>query len=228
MLKNYYDEKLEVINTLLKKEKFKKVYEIINKELKMPYIPEIYEFQFIKIMNDIKSDVIGKDSLTVVPREVVIDYLLSEDPEQEMIALELLRDHNLRYEKEIIKKRIETWPVSKTTQKAYLFELLIEQEINMEVNFNGLILNSKTNGSILEKPTVIETMNQMSKYFKKNPSTLNMALDEFQRFLLISYPAVPEDGKEFAKDISQIVKSMFESKINLTKKQLRIKEMLSK
>ena len=121
----------------------------------MPYIPEIYESQYIKLINDIKSEVKGDDQPTIVTRDIAIDYLLSENEEKENISLELLRDHNLRYVKDVLKNRLETWPSNKNTQKAFLFELLVEQEIDMEINFNGFNLNPKKTGTILSKPTVI-------------------------------------------------------------------------
>ena len=228
MNKNYYDEKLDEIKELLEKKEFNKVYDLINEELKMPYTPEIYEKKFLDIINDIKHEVIGDHTPSKVTREVAIDYLLSEDEQKESIALELLRDHNLRYDKELIKKRIETWPVEKTMLKAYLFELLIEQEINIDIDFNGIKLNSSTSGSILDNESVIETLNEIPKHFEKNPSAMNLALDEFQRFLLMTYPAIPEDGKNFALDISQIVKSMFDEKTELTDLQTRIKNLMAK
>lgn len=228
MIKNYYEEKLEEISILLKENNFKKVYEIIQEELKMPYIPEIYEKQFLETINDIKHYIVGDESPTSLSREIAMEYLISDDEAQECIALELLKEHNLRYEKEIIKQRIETWPIEKNMLKAFLFESLVEQEIDIDINFNGLKLNPKTTGTILLNKEVQKTMEEIPNYFEKNPAASNMALDEFQKFLLITYPAVPENGKEFAKDISQIIKSMFEDGIKLTDKQKRIKELLSK
>ncbi|NQZ66119.1 MAG: DUF3196 family protein [Mycoplasmatales bacterium] len=224
--KNYYEEKIDEIKELLSDSNFKKIYQLINEELKMPYIPEKYEKYFLDTINQIKHHVVGDDSHVSVSRHVAMEYLLSEDFNQESIALELLRDHNLRYEKELLKNRIETWPAEKNILKAFLFELLVEQEISIDINFNGILMNPAKNGSILENKEVKKTLQAMEKYFEKNPSTLNMALDEFQRFLLITYPAVPEDGDAFAFDISQIIKSMFDEKIGLTERQNKIKEIL--
>lgn len=228
MSKNYYDETLEKIDLLIKDNKLQEAHDLIQSELRMPYIPEIYEVKFIEIINDIKRELVGDGATNAVPREVAIEYLLSEDEQQESIALELLRDHNLRYDIDLIKKRIETWPFEKNMMKAYLFELLIEQQIDVDINFNGMVLNPSKTRTILDSETVVETMKEIPNHFDSNPAAENMALDEFQRFLLITYPAVPEDGKEFAKDISQIVKSMFDDEVKLSDKQKRIKELLSK
>lgn len=228
MSKNYYDEKLEEIGVLIKDKKFQEVYDIIHAELQMPYIPEIYETKFIDIMNTVKVELLGDKATTTVSRDVALEYLLSEDEQQELIALELLRDHNLRNDVEIVKRRIETWGPDKNMQKAYLFELLVDQEIDVDVNFNGLTINPKTAGSILENEQVQVALNEIPNHFDKNPQAENLALDEFQRFLLMTYPAVPEDGASIANDFAQIVKSMFDDKVELSDLQVRIKQLLTK
>ena len=108
MSKNYYEEQLEKIIKLIKKEEYKIAYDLIEDELKMPYIPEIYEVKFIDLLNNVKSELLNDNISHSVPKDVALDYLTSEDEQKEAMALELLRDHNLRPEKELFKRRIET------------------------------------------------------------------------------------------------------------------------
>lgn len=227
MEKNYYEEKIEEINELITKKEFKEAFSLLKEELAISYIPSIYEKQFDKLLEDIKPELIEKNTGHGVSSEVALEFLTSNDEKQEAIALEVLRDHNLRNHIDLLKERIESWPTNKTIMKAFLFELLIEQEIDVEINFNGLKLNPK-NGSILNHEEVQKAMNEIPKQFDKDVAASNMALDEFQRFLLITYPAVPEDGKSMAIDISKIIKSFFDNKVLLNERQTKIKQILSK
>ena len=226
MKKNYYDEKIENIYLLISQKNYKQAISLIKEELRMPYIPKIYEEKIIKIMDNIKSENTNETNNTSISKDVAIEYLMSNEEEKESMALEFLREHNLRNDKDLFKKRLETWPLEKNILKAYLFELLVEQEIDMEINFNGINMNPLKNGSILNHIEVQKTMDSLSKIFEKNPSLMNLSLDEFQRFLLISYPAIPENGKLFAIEISCIINSMFDDKIKLSNTQKRIKELL--
>ena len=228
MSKNYYEEKLDEIYSLIEDKKNAEAYDLIKEELKMPYVPEIYETKFVEILENMKSELPSEIKSTMVPRDVAIEYLLSEDSQQEAIALELLRDHNLRYDQDLYKKKIETWGSDKNIFKAYLFELLVEQKINIDINFNGIKMNPSKNGTILKNKEVEIAMNEIQKWFEKNPSALALALDEAQRFLLITYPAIPESGIDYARDISKIVESMFDEKMILTERQTKMKELLKK
>ena len=224
---NHYEEKIKNAKELIKKGDLKIAYDILDEEMKMPYVPKIYEEQFIEIMNNIRVDLIGESSVHLVPRDVALEYLTSGSEEQEAMALEILREHNLRYDVQILKNVLESWGPEKQILKAFLFEILAEQEIDVDINFNGLKLNPRINGSILENKLVEETMKLIPKYFEKNPTSESLALEEFQRFLLLTYPAVPEDPKMFAWNLSQVIKSMFEE-IRLNDLQEKMKRMLQK
>ena len=104
MTKNHYEEKIEKVQKLIASGEYKIAYDILDEELKMPYIPKIYETTFIDMMNDIKVEMIGEPTQHIVPREIAMDYLISGDMEKEIMAIEMLRVHNLRYEVDTIKK----------------------------------------------------------------------------------------------------------------------------
>ncbi len=226
MKKNYYEEKISYIESLIKNKKYKKANQEILNELNLPYVPKIYEDIFNSMFEQIKEYSENNFSKTI-SKDVAIDYLISNDEKKETIAIELLRKHNLHHDKEIIKKRIETWNLNKTILKAYLFEILVEQNINIDINLNGIILNPAKFGSILDKKEVQKTILEIEKIFIKNPSWKELAINEFHKFLLFTYPAVPVKPKEFAYDIAKIIESHFDKKTSLTIKQQRIKNILS-
>ncbi|MCK5806775.1 MAG: DUF3196 family protein [Mycoplasmataceae bacterium] len=227
MSKNYYDETIEKVNKLMGDKKYEEADILLNTELAMPYIPKIYEDIFVDLKNEIKSFTIDESFTKTVPIDVALDYLTSGDINNESIALELLRDHNLRNHVEIIKKVIESWGADKNMLKAYLFELLIEQEINIDINLNGIQMNPSKTKTILENESVVSVMALIEDALKKNPSELSVALDEFQRFLLVTYPMVPNESKAMADDIVAVVHRMFDDKQELTERQKKIKEILS-
>ena len=227
MSKNYYDETIEKVKKLMGEKNYEDADILLNTELAMPYIPRIYEEIFIDLKNEIKASTIDTSFTKSVPIDVALDYLTSGDINNESIALELLRDHNLRNHVDILKKVIESWGVEKNMLKAYLFELLIEQEINIEINLNGMIMNPSKTKTILENESVIKVMKLIEESLKKNPSALELTLDEFQRFLLVTYPMVPNEAKAMSDDIIAVVQKMFDDKTILTERQKKIKEILS-
>jgi hypothetical protein len=107
MKKNYYEEKISYIESLIKNKKYKKANQEILNELNLPYVPKIYEDIFNSMFEQIKEYSENNFSKTI-SKDVAIDYLISNDEKKETIAIELLRKHNLHHDKEIIKKRIET------------------------------------------------------------------------------------------------------------------------
>lgn len=228
MSKNYYEEKIKSIENLIQNKKYKKAKKEIINELKVSYVPRIYEDVFNSMLEQISNKFDFNEKTKIISKAVAIDYLVSNDEKKETMAIELLRDHNLHLDKEIIKTRIETWDSNKNLLKAYLFEILVEQNIDIDINFNGLNLNPLKNGSILDKKEAIETLNEIEKIFTKNPSWKKMAIDEFYKFLLLNYPFVPEKPKEFANDICKIINSYFDNNFKLTSKQKKIKIILSK
>ena len=112
--------------------------------------------------------------------------------------------------------------------KAFLFELLIEQEVDIEISFNGMNINPSRVGSVLSNKKVIEINKILETKFQKDPAKLNIALDEFQKFLLLTYPIIPEDPKQFSSDLEMIVNSLFDEDIQLTQRQKIIKKALIK
>ena len=227
MSKNYYDETIEKTKKLIIKKEYESANILLNTELSMPYIPKIYEDIFIELKNEIKYITMGDTFTKSVSIDVAMEYITSGDINSESIALELLRDHNLRNHIDILKKVIESWGQEKNILKAYLFELLIEQEVNVEINLNGIMMNPFKTKTILENKNVIEVNKLISKSLRKNPSSLELALDEFQRFLLVTYPMVPNEAKAMSDDIIAIVEKMFDDKKELTQRQKKIKELLS-
>ena len=228
MNKNYYEEKLAEIKKLIQAEDFDNAKNLINDELRMPYIPEIYESKFVELANIIKLKTFKDNGpVMTISRDVALDYLFSEDPNNTLLALEVLPEHNLKYAQDLLKKRIESWGDDKNIWKGYLFEIMVEQDIDVDINFNGKIINPSKDKSILNSKTVMEIMGKLSHSFEKNPSITESAIQEFERYLLMTYPEVPNNPDEFTKDFVKVINSMLDENIQLAGKQLIIKKILN-
>lgn len=108
MSKNYYEEKIKSIENLIQNKKYKKAKKEIINELKVSYVPRIYEDVFNSMLEQISNKFDFNEKTKIISKAVAIDYLVSNDEKKETMAIELLRDHNLHLDKEIIKTRIET------------------------------------------------------------------------------------------------------------------------
>lgn len=227
MDKNYYAEKIADIKNLIAQEQYQEAKNVIEEELKMPYIPEKYEQTFIDLANEVKFNTLDdKQPIMTISRDVALDYLTSEDQSKELLALEVLSEHNLNGVKELLKRRIESWGTDKNMFKAYLFELMVDQEIDVDVNLNGQQINPRKNGSIMDNPTVLKIMNELDLSFDKNPSLLNSAKQEFERYLLLTYPNVPADDN-FANNFVKVIHSLLDNNIELSNEQLNIMKILN-
>lgn len=228
MDKNFYEEKLENISKLMNDNDFAEARRLIEEELKMPYIPKKYEGRFIELLNDIKLKTMDDKKVAMtLSLDVALEYLTSEDEERELIALEVLSEHNLRYCKDVLKNRIETWPSNKNMMKAFLFELLVDQEIDIDINYDGQIINPKNRGSIMQNSNVLNIYKILQTSFEKNPSLTQMATQEFERYLLLIYPNVPDNHNEFAEDFKKVIESLLNKDISLNERQLNIKKKLN-
>ena len=228
MDKNFYEEKLENISKLMNDNDFAEARRLIEEELKMPYIPKKYEGRFIELLNDIKLKTMDDKKVAMtLSLDVALEYLTSEDEERELIALEVLSEHNLRYCKDVLKNRIETWPSNKNMMKAFLFELLVDQEIDIDINYDGQIINPKNRGSIMQNSNVLNIYKILQTSFEKNPSLTQMATQEFERYLLLIYPNVPGNHNEFAEDFKKVIESLLNKDISLNERQLNIKKKLN-
>lgn len=216
--KNYYEEKIDQIQNLLKNGKYEEASKTVVEELNMPYIPSQYE----QIFNDFNEKIIYMQHkldkpLSAMSRNEVLSFLFSGEEEKEKIALEMLPEQNLRYMKVELKKAIESWGDDKNIEKAFIFEALVDQEIDIEIEFKkGKKMNPIRDYDVIANVEVSFAMSCLEEIFNKEPSLLEIAKAEFERYLLLSYPLEVKNGKELAFEIAQVVKFMFNANVDLS------------
>ena len=223
---NFYEEKLEEVNLLIKNNQLLKVVDILKEELNMPYVPAKYEVQFKKILDETIFKLMDdKGSNTMVNIEDVLS-MLNKDEESQAVALELLKGHNLRPVASVLKARIESWDQKDNLKRSFLFEMLAEQEINIDVSIDGSILNPSKN-SILENIEVVKGLKMIPSLVEKTPQLLEPTIGEYRRYLLLNFPNKIQDGEQLARNIFNIINHMFNQENSLTNEEVKILEILN-
>lgn len=220
MSNNFYDEKLNEIKAAIEKGDFKLAHSLLTEELKMPYIPAVYEKQFQELFADVVRALMTEEGRKQLPIEDISEMLFGEDAEQ-LMAIEMLKDSNIRPIKDEIKRRIESYTDADALKRTFLFELLAGQEIAMEIVINNVVLDPSKH-SITKSEEVKRAIDALPYIVAKNPQMYEPVFNELQRYFLLKFPEVPLDGKLLVEQIYNIVRSMFEPSMVLTDEEKEI------
>lgn len=226
MSENFYEEKLKEIRKAIADGDFKLANNLLTEELKMPYIPQIYENQFKELFTEVIRNLMTDEGRKQVPLEEQVEMLFGEDGEQ-LMAIEMLKDANVRPVKDEIKNRIETYSKDEALKRTFLFELLAEQEIAIEIEIEGQKLDP-TKHSITKNEEVKRAIDALPYVVAKHPQMYEPVFNELQRYFLMKFPEVPQDGKLLVEQIYNIVLSMFEADVVLTEQEKEIFDFLNK
>lgn len=219
---NYYQETLNKIKELVKNEEYKKAYEIILEELKMPYVPKVYEVEFHNLHELVRSkvEVDKSKNSSFASLEDLMDMLMSDEPRDQVQALEMMQPHNLRNFKKTLKARIESWDDSLVISKSFLFELMIEQEIDIDIEFRkGLILNPAKCNSIMEDSSIELMFDEIERLTFKEPTLTQACFEQAKYHILLNYPLKPQDPIIWAAQLVRVVRFMYGEEITLTQEE---------
>lgn len=214
-MEDYYQEKLKEIKSIMGTDPHKAFMEVSN-ELNMPYVPSVYEGEFVKLHNELK--VILKEEVTAkkLSNEDILEYLWSEDTTKRIMAVENLKNSNLRDFKEDVAKWIEQQDASHNITKAFLYELLADQEINIEITIDGVVLNPAIDKSLFDNNEFKKGLIKVQELTRNEPSLEKMLLEEYERFFLMTFPKKHKDGEALAISILNIIKKMMDDKVVLS------------
>ena len=226
MQDNFYTEKINEIKKLIKNGELTKAQQELTEELNMPYIPEIYEVEFSKLYQEILHTLMSDQPDNKVKALDTIMEMLFGDESAQSIALELISSHNLRPVKTQIKNRIESWTSKDAIKRSFLFEILCEQEINLDVLIDGVKVNP-IKDQVVDNKTLLEALKIIEELSLKNPQLKDIAFNEVRRFILINFPKKDFEIKPLVNSIYKITESMFNENISLDKKDMEIREILN-
>lgn len=216
---NYYEEKLEELQKLIGNDK-QKALELINEELKMPYIPEKYEAQFIALADELEFELRGDAKVTQLTREEILEYLFSNDKVKVAAAIDSLRDQNIR----TYLNDVERWlfiNADDSIGQAIIFEILVEQQIDKNISFGDTVLNPVKTGDLMSQKEIKKAFEVIINS-EEQPQIQESAIQELQFYILKTFPNFPKDGKTLAIDLMDIIKSLLNNENQFDGKKLEI------
>ncbi len=207
---SYYDELFLKIDDLLKNKDQKKALDLIEEELKLPYIPKDIEVKLREYYNDLFL----KDSFShELSDEEIEDYLFKDEMHQ-LIAVNTLADKNLRNYLEIAEHYLCSEAF--VNAKVLLVESLIRQEISTEIRMSEkgmeycfipkyLLLPEESDG-------FIEALKIIEDYYLKEPSKIIFSKELLYKECLLALPIsyTIEESTKLAHNIIEYIEKCFD------------------
>lgn len=170
---NYYDEILDMINSLLEAKEYDEAKRIILNELDMPYVPLDIETKLKMALDEIKHDSIVNNNLS---DEDIASYLY-QDENHQLLAINELNKRNLREYKSLVNEYLSSNGFKNA--KVLLIDSLINQEINDEFNYKDNDVEYTFNPSnikpIVDNDSYLVCLSKLNDIYMKEPSLLIMA-----------------------------------------------------
>jgi len=206
---NYYDEAIIKINKFIEENKINDAIDLIEEELKAPYLP----IDFEKKIKDIHSKIsISKTNNQRLTYDEIEEYLFSTY-EKQLIAVVELNNYNLRDYVDLINRYLTS--DGYINAKALLIDSLVKQEISDEIKYSNEGIEytfiPKFVLPVEESDGFINAINYINEYYMKEPSKLLMAKDLVYKEALLSLPLnlEAEEGEILAKKAIDYIEEAF-------------------
>lgn len=204
-MENYYDDILQEIDDLLQNGKVQEADLLVQRELKMPYIPKEAEDQLRKAANEIRYRKAEHGEHGEESMEKLL-HRLKGKPQSQLLAAEKLAGRNLRECLDEIKDWLEKDPQPEAS--ALMIEALAEQEINDEFVMirNGVEYTFFPEDVVpIAKQEVLPiALHYLQDWFYKDPDLYEMAqtllIHEMYMFLPLMYEK--EEAPSLAYEIA--------------------------
>ncbi|MFV0394732.1 MAG: DUF3196 family protein [Coprobacillaceae bacterium] len=201
--KTYYDVVAMYVSILRELEEYEEAINLIIEELSMPYIPYQYETMYNAAYDDLliakreanEGMEVRNHAFNV---EDIENVLLKEGTNEDVLymAIDQMQDMNIRRLVPTIRQFL-TLKTKPDFAKSLLFELMIEQEIDEEMEMfkdgETYYLNPSYASMVLQQEAAIEIAELLSNIEDDNPS-LHLLCEQFLHFFLYSvYPKYIEE-----------------------------------
>ena len=210
---NYYESTLEKINSLIENEKIDEAMDIIQEELKAPYLPKKFEETIKKIYMDYKPQKYG--FRLELSDEDVMEYLKGSS-EKQLVAIDQLDKRNLRDYIDICNEYLCSEDAM-INAKVLLIDSLIRQEIGEEMK----MINEGMEYSFIPKYIVPVTESEgyvaardyLNDFYMKDPSKARMAVNLLYSQVIMALPlnVNKEEGIYLAEKIVEYIDGSFEA-----------------
>lgn len=204
----YYEELLEKIESYINEENFKEASDLIESELKQPYIPSNTLEKLLYYKELLPKKAI-KFSLT---DDEIIDYLNAEE-EKQLIGVECLNKKNLRDYIDICNNYLKGDGF--INAKVLLIDSLIRQDIGDDIYFNNAGLEytfiPKYIMPLEESDGYKTAIKKLNELFMKEPSMLEMSKSLVYKECLLKLPINLDEieGEELANRVYDYIVKAF-------------------
>ncbi|WP_339022425.1 DUF3196 family protein [Spiroplasma endosymbiont of Crioceris asparagi] len=196
MAKNYYEEILEEIEELISEAKFDEALDLLNVELKMPYIPKDIEVKMMKLFKEVailKQEKISQELKSNWSLEKV-NKIINDQKKVDLhvIAFSKLRDFNAKKILDSLITYLKNYN-NPDEAKTFLFLVLAEQELDHVFEFKKANTTFKLNPKNID----INKYNEKNKIVKKlieealqhkEPVLASLSLQLFNQFTFCLFP----------------------------------------
>lgn len=204
----YYEELIRNLENFINAKQYKEALELINSELRLPYIPsDVYE-KLIKL-----KDLIPKNEAKLSLNDEEIEEYLKSSNEKQLIAVEVLNHKNLRDYIDLCNEYLTNDGF--INSKVLLIESLIKQDISDEINFNNDGLEYTFIPRYIMLPEESDgyktAINRLNELFMKEPSKLEIAKSLVYKECIMALPINLDEteGYELANNIYKYVLKAF-------------------
>lgn len=210
---NYYEEILNEIKELIAASSYDKAKVKLETELSLPYVPQIYEEQFLVLLKEVNSHLNIKDSIRAMPSvDEMIVWLFDDELENQLLMVSYLKEMKITPFLDAIKDYLLK-PKYLDIQSILIYQL-IEAQIKEEIKTikDGMEITFIPN--YCELPQDSDGFELSIKYFqehiKQNPSVLNLCVEVLHLELMHKLPfSFEEDDVDILAP--SIVKYVYES-----------------
>jgi len=218
---NFYEEKIKEIKKLIVSGKKDEAKTLVMAELNMPYIPRKYESEFLLLRDSlISSESTSKESL--MTKDEVLTLLYSDDQISKLIAIKNMEHMNIRTFITQVVKWMESASINERLLVANLYELLVEQEINVDIKIDRTLLNPVKTDDPLKSKFIEKTLKAIEKKEIKELLWKQHAKDQTMIYALNLFPKALE--KEISNQMINIVAYLFgEGNLTSEEKEIALK-----
>ena len=203
---NFYEQKINEIRDLIKNNKVEEAKVLLLQELNMPYIPKKYEEIFLNIREELNSNEDNsKESL--MTQEEALTILYGDAQISKVHALNSMKKMNIRSFIDEVVKWMETSSSNERMLVANMYELLVEQEINVNIKIDDITLNPVNSKDPLRSEYINKTLKEIEEKQIDELLWKQHAKDQLMIYVLNIFPKPLE--KEISEQMLNIVAYLF-------------------
>ncbi len=209
-MESYYKEILHTIRTHISEQNYEKAFRLLEDELAMPYIPKQSEQELIELYNECRSELRAQKGQRSY-QEADLEALLYGDMDEALMAVELLKNSNLRQHLDLIAQYLNReCPV---LIRALLIDAMMEQDIQVEMHtqINGMEVSFLPNyiEPVMQAEGAVLAANTLCEWFEhEDPNFLTMCMESLiqECYLHLPFNIALDEGLPLAIAIVHYVK----------------------